>query len=105
MTDTLWVVKISTNWDKRILVPYEILNYEYTVCNESESMYGGDYPKSSNIIGYQTIDNKSIDIPYYNNSADYRYGFYEFISKDELKIWLKNNKPKKFLKLVPEWFI
>jgi len=105
MNDTLWVIKISTKWDERILLPYEILNYEYTVCSESESMYGGKYPKTANIIGYQTTNNKPIDVPYYNNSADSRYGFYEFTSKDELKIWLKDNKPREFLKLIPEWFI
>ena len=105
--DFLWVLKVPTDLSPTILYPTQVDNGDFTSCVENESMYDGNYPLSSYIIEYKTVENKSIIVPYFDYLADAKYGFYEFDTLKELKKWVKENTTKSIflIKDFPEWFI
>ena len=105
--DFLWVLKVPTDLSPTILYPTQVDNGTFTSCAENESRYNGVYPLSTNIIEYNTIENKFIIVPYFGYTADVKYGFYEFDTLLELKKWVKENTTKSnfLIKDFPEWFI
>lgn len=106
--DSLWVLKNPIDISPSVLYPIRVMNNFYTSCKEDESMYGGEYPLTTNIIEYEVADsNKYLIVPYDYGSADEQYGFYEFATLSDLKEWIKENtdKSKWLIKKYPEWFI
>ena len=106
-SEKLWIIKVPTALDPHIINPVEAYNYEYSMCSEEESMYGGGYEASSFIVEYATLNEKYVVVPYKHNQADHQYGFYEFTTKTHMKQWLLTNLDKtKFLQNThPELFI
>ncbi|MEA3452140.1 MAG: hypothetical protein U9Q83_09605, partial [Bacteroidota bacterium] len=48
----VYIIKIPTELDKRVVGPIKADAQDYTVCKENESGYGGDYPLSYEIVNY-----------------------------------------------------
>ena len=104
----VWIIKIATELDKKVLAPICADEENYAACAENESCYGGMYPKCHNVISYYVPKPHGwIIVPYKNRRADFNYGFYEFSSKIDLREWMHRNPKecKPFLDTHPEYFV
>ena len=104
----VWVLKIPTELDKKMLAPIVVDGYDYTSCIETESCYGGMYPESYDIINYYVPNPHGyLIVPYRGKRADDNYGFYEFDTRKDMIAWLKNNLnlSKSILQSNPEYFV
>ena len=104
----VYIIKIPTKLDKKVLGPVIAEDENYAVCKESESMYGGFYPLSYEVVCYFVPKPRGfVIVPYKSKRADTQYGFYEFNSKKEMRNWFMKHKKlaKPFIKSHPELFI
>lgn len=107
-TGEIWVLKVPTELDPTMLSPIIVDGQDYTACKETESCYGGMYPKCYEVINYYVPKPHGyLIVPYARKRADYRYGFHEFDTKSAMTNWLKSNREKAgaILDSNPEYFI
>ena len=81
----MYLFKIPTELNDKLIPITKIDVDNYTLCKESESMYGGGFELCADIVCYWDENSKSeIVVPYYGGEADQRYGFREVHNIDSI---------------------